>query len=328
MISARLAEALQSRRSDFNQRFRLAAQRHPHLDGEELLQFIAHCVDPIVEAVHSRYPGAVDDVLVSAYDCALQLVGQQLTARQGRYAVIADVWREILPAAANVLVTDSRRLIPALTNAVHQLATIDSAAANRWKMRMAHAAAEVTSADDLLLLGLVLAWQCGLAHYRDGALAALDSLSDPLACMALEVTPTRRQETLRRLHADRWFDPTHPQREALRIVRTFGAFRGFGGGFLQPPLIRGTHGGWVVQSAADHWFLVADAFGATLHRASVEEWNSAADREHHVGTRVVHDGQQLDLPGAGPITSSSLSEQAIACTFAHSHQIVLVAMPS
>lgn len=328
MISARFAEALQSRRSEFNQRFRLAAQRHPHLDGDEVLQFIAECVDPIVQAVDVRNSDAVDDVVITAYDCALQLVGQRLTARQGRYAVIAEVWREVLPAAATVLATDSRHLIPALTNAVHQLATIDTTAAARWKQRMMHVAAEVTSAEELLLIGQVLAWQCGLAHYRDGALAALESLDERLACLALEVTPAKRQKILQRLLADRWFVPANSNREALRIARTFGSFRGFGGGFLQPPLIRGTPGGWIVQSAADYWFLVADAFGATLHRASVEEWNAASDQGHHVGTRVVHAGQQLDLPGAGPITSSSLSEHAIACTFAHSHQIVLVALPS
>lgn len=328
MISAPFAAALQSRRSDFNQRFRLAAQRHPHLDGDEVLQFIADCVDPVVRAVHACKPDAVDDVVVTAYDCALQLVGQRLTVRQGRFAAIAEVWREVLPAAANVLATDSRHLIPALTNAVHQLATIDSGAAIGWKKRMVSAAAEATSAEDLLLLGQVLAWRCGLAHYRDGALAALESLDERLASLALEVTPAQRQKTLSRLLADRWFDPARPKREALRIARTFGAFRGFGGGFLQPPLIRGAPGGWVVQSAGDYWFLVADAFGATLHRASIDEWNTASDRGHHVGTRIAHAGQQLDLPGAGPITSSSLSEHAIACTFAHSHQIVLVALPS
>src|ERR1044072_3398075 len=153
MISARLAEALQSRRSDFNQRFRLAAQLHPHLDGEELMRFIADCVDPMVQAVDTRHPEAVDDVVVTAYDCALQLVGQQLTARQGRFAAIADTWREVLPAAANVLTIDSRHLIPALTNAVHQLTSIDNTAASHWNKRMGAAAAKVTSADELLLLG-------------------------------------------------------------------------------------------------------------------------------------------------------------------------------
>lgn len=321
MISAPLAEALQSRRSEYNQRFRLAAQLHPHLDGEELMRFISDCVDPMAQAVHARNPEAVDDAVVTAYECALQLVGQQLTARQGRYAAIADLWRDVFPAAANVLATDSKRLIPALTNAAHQLASIDNSAATRWNKRMVEAAARVTSADELLLLGQVLAWQSGLAHYRDGALAALESLSESLACLALQVAPAQREQTLRRLQADRWFDPASPEHDGRRVVRTFGSFRGFGGAFLQPPLVRGTAGGWIVHSAGDHWFLVADAFGATLHRASAEEWNTASDREQRVG-------KQFALPDAGPITSSAPSERAIACTFAQSHQIVLVALPS
>ncbi len=49
-----------------------------------------------------------------------------------------------------------------------------------------------------------------------------------------------------------------------------------------------------------------------------------AKNAEHVGTRVVHGGKALDMPGAGPITSSGTSAGAIACTFAHSHQISLI----
>jgi hypothetical protein len=327
MISVSLAEALQSRRSDLNQRFRLAAQAHPQLDGEKLLRFVAECIDPIAQAVHAQHPEAVDDVVATAYECALQLVGQQLTERQGRYAVLAELWRDVLPVAASALVSDSRRLIPALTNALHQLTTVDSAAAARWTQRIGNAAA-VTSAEELLQLGQVFAWQCGLAHYRDGALSALNSLSEPLLCLALQVTPAQREKMLQRLHANRWFDPASAENSALRIVHSTGTFRGFNGTFLHPPLVRSTSGGWLVQSAGDHWFLIADAFGATLHRATANEWSASTDQPHHVGTRVVHESGQLDVSGAGPITSSALSEHAIACTFAHSHHIVLVALSS
>ena len=88
MISATLAEALQARRSEFNARFRLAAQRYPQLDGQEVLRFIADTVDPLVQAVHARRPEAVADVINVAYDCALQLVGQRLSLDSGRYAAV------------------------------------------------------------------------------------------------------------------------------------------------------------------------------------------------------------------------------------------------
>ena len=218
-------------------------------------------------------------------------------------------------------------MISALTNATHQLVSSESADTDRWVRALANVAPQCTSPDELLAVGQVIAWQCGLAHYREGVLAALRSLPVELACAVLAIEPQHHEKTLQRLQEDRWFDPAQRGHESLRIVRKTGAFRGFGGSFLQPPLLKGSDNGWLVQSADDYWYLVADAFGATLHRSTAEEWRAQpAKKGDHVGTRLVRDGKTLDIAGAGPITSSVESAGAIACTFAHSHEIVLVAL--
>ena len=329
MVSAILAHALQARRADCNARFRLAAQRYPHLDGQELLRFIGDCVDPLIRAVHEHAPARIDEVLEVAYDCALQLTGQRLTLETGRYQVIAATWREVLPAAAALVAQSSSQVIPALTNAAHQLAARDAGSALRWKTRLLRVVPACALAQECLLAGQVIAWQCGLAHYREGALAALDALPPRLASLILQVEQQQLSPTLQRLHSDPWFDPFHARPSAMRVVRYVGAFRGFGGAFLQPPLVKSASGGWLVRSGADYWVLIADAFGATLHRASDVEWRAA----HHVplehqGSRLVHGAQSLQIDGAGPITSSALSGSAAACTFAHSHQSAVVACQS
>lgn len=327
MISAPLAEALQARRSDFNARFRLAAQRYPQLDGQELLRFITDAVDPLAQAVHANNPDAVGDVVSVAYDCSLQLVGQRLSLDAGRYSAIPATWRDVLPSAAAVIAAEPARVIPSLTNAAHQLASAESADANRWMRALNGVAPQCATPDELLIAGQVIAWQCGLAHYREGVLSALRSLKPALACKVLGIESKQYETTLRRLQEDRWFDPARPDAEPMRIVRSAGAFRGFGGPFLQPPVLKSTDNGWLVQSAEDYWFLIADAFGATLHRSTAEEWRAqSAKNAEHVGTRVIHDGKTLDMPGAGPISSSGTSTGAIACTFAHSHHILLVAL--
>lgn len=327
MISTPLAEALEARRPEFNARFRLAAQRYPQLDGQELLRFIADAVDPLAQSVHALRPDAVGDVVSVAYDCALQLVGQRLSLDAGRYGAIPEMWRDVLPSAAAAIAKQPARVIASLTNAAHQLASSESADVTRWIRSLQEVAPRCATPDELLIVGQVSAWQCGLAHYREGVLGAIRSLPPALACAVLGVNARQYEATLQRLQEDRWFDPAHPNAGSLRIVRSAGAFRGFGGPFLQPPTLKSTDNGWLVQSAEDYWLLVADAFGATLHRSTVEEWKAQpASNAEHVGTRVVHDGKALDMPGAGPITSSGTSAGAIACTFAHSHQIQLVAL--
>jgi len=219
------------------------------------------------------------------------------------------------------------RVMASLTNAAHQLASTESADVSRWIRTMQEVASQCATPDELLLVGQVVAWQCGLAHYREGVLSAIGSLPPALASTVLKIESRQYEATLQRLQEDRWFDPTRPKSISLRIVRSAGAFRGFGGPFLQPPMLKSTDNGWLVQSADDYWLLVADAFGATLHRSTVEEWRAQpANEVAHVGTRVVHEGTTLDMPGAGPITSSGISAGAVACTFAHSHQISLVAL--
>lgn len=327
MISVPLAEAFEARRSDFNARFRLAAQRYPQLDGQEVLRFIADALDPLVQAVHASRPEAVADVVSVAYDCSLQLAGQRLSLDSGRYAAVPRTWREVLPRAAALIAQQPARVIPALTNAAHQLVSSDSAEADRWIRTLASVAPQCASPDELLAAGQVIAWQCGLAHYREGVLVALRSLPVALACAVLSIDSGQYETVLRRLQDDRWFNPASRDQERLRVARRTGAFRGFGGSFLQPPLLKSSDNGWLVQSADDYWYLVADAFGATLHRSTVEEWRAQPEKNaEHVGTRLVRDGKTLDFPGLGPITSSAASAGAIACTFAHSHEIVLVAL--
>src|ERR1044071_10118230 len=156
MISTLLTRALQARRADYNARFRIAAQRYPQLDGQELLRFISDCVDPLLGAVHERAPGAVNAVLDVAYDCALQLTGQRLTQQSGRYQVITALWREVLPAAASLLAEDGDTMIPALTNAAHQLASRDAGSALRWKSRMLHVVPACATAEECLFAGQVV----------------------------------------------------------------------------------------------------------------------------------------------------------------------------
>jgi hypothetical protein len=337
MISSTLAEALEARRSDFNARFRIAAQRYPQLDGDELKRFIADCLDPLVCAVHAREPAAVAAVVSAAYDCALQLAGQRLTLESGRYCNIPALWREVLPLTAGHVAEQPARVLGALSNAAHQLASLAEPAAGAWQQRMLAVLPACSNAQECLLAGQVNAWLCGLAHYREGALAALQSLRTALAAALLEVPVPRLESVRQRLQSDPWFDPAQHAPPGLRVVRYAGGFRGFGGAFVQPPLVKSAPGGWLVRSAGEHWLLVGDAFGATLHRVAATAWEAAKNLPvQHERERLVVGQHSLEIGGAGAITSGALSTPAnsaaaslaaaAACTFAHSHQIALVAL--
>jgi hypothetical protein len=91
-------------------------------------------------------------------------------------------------------------------------------------------------------------------------------------------------------------------------------------------------GGWLVSSAGQHWFLAADAFGATFHRATEQEW-SAANRELRLpagaklaGAVLTQGSFTLSLPVVGPVTSVAAAGATLAVTSAHTHTVTFVSL--
>src|SRR5690606_19466636 len=55
------------------------------------------------------------------------------------------------------------------------------------------------------------------------------------------------------------------------VARLAGAFRGYGGLFLEPPLVAVIDDRLLVRAGEEAWLLEADVFGATFHRATPGE---------------------------------------------------------
>ena len=331
MVSAPLAAVLRNRREDFNARFERARHLFPQLDGEQVFDFVREAVDPVAVAVDAVDPTAVDAVISAAYDAALTLVGQKLAGSAGRYPTIAEGWKRVLPASATHLVRAPERVIAALSNALHSLASA-GAGTGTWIATMTRLAPHCADVESLLQAGQVAAWRAGLAHFRDGALALAATLPSQLAALAIGIERDTA-DVLSRLSKDIWFDPTAGDQSArLRIAREVGAFRGYGGLFKQPPQIAAIGGGWLVRSADDHWFLTVDAFGATFHRATADEWNAVT---HDVrlppatrlsGQTLKQGASSISLPTSGPITSATTAGNTLALTSSHTHTILFVAL--
>jgi hypothetical protein len=236
------------------------------------------------------------------------------------------------------------RVVAAVSNALHSLAAAaasDAARSNdgarpaEWIDTMTRLAPQCPDIDSLLQAGQVAAWRAGLAHFRDGALALAAKLPAQLASLAIGATAPDLAPLLTRLSQDIWFDPAAANHtQALHLAREVGAFRGYGGLFRQPPQIAARDGGWLVSSADDVWFLTVDAFGATFHRATADEWSDTKqDVQLPSGARLSgqmlkRGGESITIPVSGPITSTATSGNTLALTSAHTHTIVFVALGS
>ena len=335
MVSATFASILRSGRSDFNDRFAAARRLYPDLQPEAFKSFLETHVDDFVSAVGRLDGDHAAEVATVAYDIALTLVGQKLAGPGARLSEVDEGWRRIFPRISSLLAVSSGRIIPAISNAIYQLASTPNARPKEWIELMERLGPECSDTDTLLKLGQVLAWRSGLAHFRNSAIATADSLPEQLTLEALDADSASNWASLRaRLVDDPWFDPQSAKDsfDGIRVVGRIGAFRGFGGLFVVPPLVvsSGTH--FLARSGNECWFLTADIFGATFHRASVSEFEAAAAQSSLPksltinGAAVLFNGARLELLDLGYFTSAAANSKTLALTSPLTHSIVLVAL--
>ena len=333
---------LRADRDGLNGRFAHARRRLPALDGEAFSAFLLDALGPLLDRVAALRAGRGDDthdVGHAAYDVALELVGQRLAGPAARDPRVGDGWRAVVVAAAERVVEAPPRVLVAVANALAHLASTPGARPDEWAARMIEIAPVAGTLDAWLEAGQVLAWRCGLAHLREGALALCERVAPSLGPSLVGAPAGADWEAVRaRLAADPWYAPSPSRRgvtgSGLRVVGRVGGFRGYGGLFVAPPVAsRGGPDRFLIQSGDDAWVLFADAGGATFHRATDEERAEARRGPASApAAPIVRDGQlehrgrSVALPVRGRVTSVAASGTTAAVTCSQTHAIALVAL--
>ena len=330
-----LVSMLRSGRAEFNARFAAARRIHSDLDPAAFAEFLRAGVDDLVQAVEKVRPDRLGEVTNAAYDAALDLVGQKLAGAGSRFPWVEEAWRRILPKGASVVATSPGRVIPAVCNAAHQISSTPGCRAEQWIQSMENLAPQCADAEAFLKVGQVCAWRAGLAHFRSGAIAAANALPEPLALAAVGAKSGLSWSDVReRLTADPWFDPAIETNapSGVRAVAQAGAFKGFGGLFIEPPVVAAAGEHFLVRSDSECWLLMADLFGATFHRASIKDFEAAKARPQLppglkvAGPLAVIQGQRFEFPQLGDIVSAAASTTTLAITSRLTHAIVLLAL--
>ena len=320
MISPAFAAILASGRAQFNGRAAEARRRFPALDMAAFGAFLHDGVDPLVAAVAAAAPERAGSVTLAAYDMALELVGHGLAGPAAKNPFLNTVWRELAPSFAPLLAAAPVEVLGMLSNAAIHLGAVAAARPAQWQRELAALAPQVATVAQLRAVGQVLAWRAGVAHFRQGALAAADTLPPALALAAFGEPGAQWPQVRAQLLANPW--------RGNADGREFGSFTGLGGDFGTPPQLRATPDGFVVRSAERHYLLVADAYGAVLHGATAQEFELAQagvpasvrldGATVHVGARSI----ALDLP-AGDIGMVA-NAHTLAITSPWTHAIRLL----
>ncbi len=331
-----LASILTANRARFNTKFAEAKRYRPKLDGEAFADLLRALVAPIVEAVHAAAPDQAFAVTDGLYDISLDLLGQDFFGPNSRYPVIVSGWTHFLPKLARHIANDPRAVVGAVTNALYNLSLTPGARPGEWMRAMIALAEHCENIETLLKVGQVCSWKSGMAHYRADALHLCQTLPPALARLTLGLPADDTQpldSALSRLRSDPWHrptprsDPPHSTLE-LRIVARVGAFRGFGGLFIAPPLVFLSDDHFIVTDGEDTWLLTADIYGATFHRTEAQPGdtkNSAPFKINRAG-EINGPKDKRTFPELAQFTSAAANQTTLAVTVPYSHAVYLVAL--
>ncbi|OHV96556.1 hypothetical protein AKG95_17680 [Janthinobacterium lividum] len=323
MISPAFASILAGGRAQFNARAVEARRRFPSLDMAAFGAFLLDGVDPLVVAVAAAAPERVGGATLAAYDMALELVGHGLAGPAAKNPFVNTVWRELAPQFSPLLATAPVEVLGMLSNAAIHIASVAGARPAQWQTGMTAVAPQVGSVAQLRAVGQVLAWRAGVAHFRQGALAAADTLPPALALAAFGEPGAQWPQVRAQLLDYPW--------RGNADGREFGSFTGLGGNFGTPPQVRATDDGFIVRSAERHYLLVADAYGAVLHSATAQEFEQAQTgmpvdvrldgATLHIGARSI----ALDLPAGDIALAANAHTLAVTSPWTHAIRLLPLA---
>ncbi len=327
-----MARALERSRDRFNARFAHARRQGRGVDAEQFSHHLSSVVEPIVEAVAALESGRVDATVEALYDLSLDLLARGFLGQAARFPSVSALWQVLLPQLGHLIARDTRRLVAALTNAACNLDAEPGIDAARWIEQMAQLGPSCAQVEDYLEAGKVVAWRCGMAHYRESALLTWHSLDDTLkyAALGIEAANARPLDELAKMLEDPWIRlDSHASKSdrPIALVQRIGGFRGFGGPFARPPKLAAVGEQIYAIDGNTCWSLHADAFGATLQRAGAEATTLAL--------KAILDADQYDVriwehlltehPGLRAAHSIAGSRHTLAMALTNSHTIVLLA---
>jgi hypothetical protein len=334
-LSAPMIALLTDSREILNARFQQKRASGVKVDPQVWSSHIVTVIAPIVDSVHRLAEERSRVTLIDLYDVSLDLFAAGHFSESGSSLLLFQLWKDILPKCAKILSRSPRRIAGSLSNAVLALTMESSGVAQRWLGEIKRTSNSCENPQQLLELGKLLAWTAGMAHYRLPALALAKQLQLPLLRTVFQIAEAVPENSIRNWLTELEFDPwaqllsgNTPRKQKVEQVAICGAFRGFGGLFLEPPKVFIHRGQIYVSENQTLYRLVVDRFGHSLQRAgNVEAEKPSATSSPQIDSKGIVNWEGCEaLPSnLRGLTSQAFDGKSLAVTISDSFHIFLYA---
>jgi len=342
-VSSVLSTILKKHRESLNRTFKEMAIFNRRIDGSIFLQVVNNYIAPVVEAVHNKDPEKSEEVTLELYSLALELYSRKYLGPETRWPHINRLWKKTLPALASLIAQSPKTLPSHLTNAVFTLTKSRPELASKWLEEIANIAPGCSDASELSEAGKVLAWRCGMAHWRDSAMNTWQRLSKTLKLATLGLLLDEEDYDIDELETsllDRWHKPGIKLigEKEICIIGRAGGFYGFDKEFVSPPEVLSSNNRIYVFDDQNCWSIHGDCFGIFLHPEgrdlpSTETSDDATKPSSLVdkftitqGGKITWNGKKASIPLLKGLQSFACSKDFVAVTLPSTHAVFLLAL--
>lgn len=289
-------------------------------------------VGPIIDAIHSVFPERVRMATKELSEISLDLIEAKFLGSQCRSPLMNRLWREVFPQIAKILASAPRQVVGSLCNGLLFMEAAGNSKATRWLEHLLQCHGKVQSLEELLAVGRIAAWVSGLPQYRLSALKEASKISATILSRLLDLGDLSEEMTraaICELEKNPWYrigDASSDSSSTIQLMKC-GAFLGFGGPFLKPPVVHLINRQFVVFSGNESWHLNADRFGWSLVKTDLSLPTRKSARTNPIVRekgRLEWDGETFIDPNLVGPTSHAYDDRVLAVTTQTSFHVFLV----
>lgn len=334
MKSILLKQVFETERQFCNQAVSQAKHQSPLLEISDFQWFLTACLDPLMVHYDTVDFEEAKAVALSGFQHGLELTGLNWFKQPERKDLILNTWNTLFPNLLLLVSKHPGMIFSQTSNLYSHLLTFGDLYPKNWLTLMVQVSSTsiLDSPKMYQSAGFAAAWLSGLAHLRDPALKEVHSLPSDIVMSLFKITePNKVDDFLTRLNENRWISTydSHPSRlltSSYQPQIRVGQNSHLGGDFPEPPTVYASENQLLVKSGSLVWRLYADAFGATMILAHLEDLTNLPDMANHPDI-LAGFSSLTELEDLRAFSSVACLTDTLALTSEDSFSVIIMSLP-
>lgn len=319
-----MKESLRRLRPELNSMYEYFRSVNHEPDADDITGIFCDAVLPLYE----KNVSIGDDVLRSIFSEVLNLAGRAFIGRHGRFNMLESELMRVIHYYDDLLACH-KGFITSVFNAIHNIYVNDASGVRRWSEAMLKVRNTV-DADSFKRMGLVNAWRCGLARFREEALSVAGLFEDKLLNEVFGTDRLSGRDMLSFMKQDPWFDHVHKDNSPVFLYTN--GHRAVGGDFTGVPKVYSSGGVLYAGDGQSVFRIYADCFGIeSVHEPESvpgKNENDPSEDVKYSDGKIRMGNTEFMLPDvcSGDVKSLAAAGNTVAWTMMNSYKIYIAGL--